>query len=55
MKTFIFNYLLIMVVTGMATVQPVQAQSLSDVAVPQWAEPYKQQQLIASNPLFVIE
>ncbi len=27
----------------MATVQPAQAQSLPDMAVPQWAEPYKQQ------------
>jgi type IV secretory pathway TraG/TraD family ATPase VirD4 len=43
MKTFIFKYLLIIVVTGMATGQPAQAQLLPDVSVPQWAEPYKQQ------------
>ena len=43
MKTFIFKYLLIIVVLGMATGQPAQAQSLPDVAVPQWAEPYKRQ------------
>jgi type IV secretory pathway TraG/TraD family ATPase VirD4 len=43
MKTFIFKYLLIIFVMGMATGQPAQAQSLPDVVVPQWAEPYKRQ------------
>jgi type IV secretory pathway TraG/TraD family ATPase VirD4 len=43
MKTFIFKYLLIIVVMGMATGQPAQAQRLPDVSVPQWADPYKQQ------------
>jgi type IV secretory pathway TraG/TraD family ATPase VirD4 len=43
MKTFIFKYLLIIVVMGMATGQPAQAQHLPDVSVPWWAEPYKQQ------------
>jgi type IV secretory pathway TraG/TraD family ATPase VirD4 len=43
MKTFIFKYLLIIVVMGMATGQPAQAQSLPDVSVPQWVEPYKKQ------------
>jgi type IV secretory pathway TraG/TraD family ATPase VirD4 len=43
MKTFIFKYLLIIVVMGMATGQPAQAQSLPDVSVPQWLQPYKKQ------------
>jgi type IV secretory pathway TraG/TraD family ATPase VirD4 len=43
MNTFIFKYLLIIVVIGMATGQPAQAQSIPDVSVPQWAEPYKKQ------------
>jgi type IV secretory pathway TraG/TraD family ATPase VirD4 len=43
MKTFIFKYLLIIIVMGMATGQPAQAQSLPDVVVPQWVEPYKRQ------------
>ncbi len=32
-----------MAVMGIAAVQPVQAQGLPDVAVPQWAQPYKKQ------------
>jgi type IV secretory pathway TraG/TraD family ATPase VirD4 len=43
MKTFIFKYLLIIVVMGMATIQAAQAQNLPNVGGPPWAEPYKQQ------------
>jgi hypothetical protein len=39
MKTFIFKYLLMIIVAGMATKQPAQAQSLPDISVPQWVEP----------------
>jgi type IV secretory pathway TraG/TraD family ATPase VirD4 len=48
MKTFIFKYLLIIVIMGITTGQPAQAQNLPDVVMPQvvvphWAEPYKRQ------------
>jgi type IV secretory pathway TraG/TraD family ATPase VirD4 len=44
MKFFIFKYLLIITaITGVISSQPAQAQSLPDISVPNWLEPYKRQ------------
>jgi type IV secretory pathway TraG/TraD family ATPase VirD4 len=46
MKIFILKYLLIISTitsVGLTEIFPVQAQSLPDVSVPQWVEPYKKQ------------
>jgi type IV secretory pathway TraG/TraD family ATPase VirD4 len=46
MKIFILKYLLIIAaITGVSIteIQPAQAQTLPDISVPQWLQPYKQQ------------
>jgi type IV secretory pathway TraG/TraD family ATPase VirD4 len=46
MKIFILKYLLIIAAitsVGITEIQPAQAQTLPDIAVPQWLQPYKQQ------------
>jgi type IV secretory pathway TraG/TraD family ATPase VirD4 len=46
MKIFILKYLLIIAaITGVSVteIQPAQAQTLPDISVPQWLQPYKQQ------------
>ena len=46
MKIFILKYLLIMAAitgAGITAIKPAQAQSLPDISVPQWLQPYKQQ------------
>jgi type IV secretory pathway TraG/TraD family ATPase VirD4 len=44
MKFFIFKYLLIIAaITGAMSSTPAQAQSLPDISVPDWLEPYKRQ------------
>jgi type IV secretory pathway TraG/TraD family ATPase VirD4 len=46
MKIFILKYLLVMVTiagTCLMSKQPAQAQSLPEISVPSWVEPYKQQ------------
>jgi type IV secretory pathway TraG/TraD family ATPase VirD4 len=46
MKIFILKYLLIIAAitgVGITEIQPAQAQTLPDISVPQWLQPYKQQ------------
>ncbi len=46
MKAFILKYLLIIAAVtsvGITEIKPAQAQSLPDISVPQWLQPYKQQ------------